>query len=88
MIVIIRKRNEVKSSKIYRTQRKEINCPDGIKMLLLLYLAAGKPPFLIEKPAEMQCDIKNKEGCDYTFKIIQILEEFMQNNTEPCVVIQ
>ena len=50
--------------------------------------AAGKPPFLIEKPAEMQCDIKNKEGCDYTFKIIQILEEFMQNNTEPCVVIQ
>ena len=42
----------------------------------------------IEKPAEMQCDIKNKEGCDYTFKIIQILEEFMQNNTEPCVVIQ
>ena len=53
-----------------------------------LYLAAGKPPFLIEKPAEMQCDIKNKEGCDYTFKIIQILEEFMQNTTEPCVVIQ
>ena len=57
-------------------------------MLLLLYIAAGKPPFLIEEPAEMQCDIKNKEGCDYTFKIIQILEEFMQNNTEPCVVIQ
>lgn len=57
-------------------------------MLLLLYLAAGKPPFLIEEPAEMQCDIKNKEGCYYTFKIIQILKEFMQNNTEPCVVIQ
>ena len=57
-------------------------------MLLLLYIAAGKPPFLIEEPVEMQCDVKNKEGCDYTFKIIQILEEFMQNNTEPCVVIQ
>ena len=23
-------------------------------MLLLLYIAAGKPPFLIEEPAEMQ----------------------------------
>ena len=57
-------------------------------MLLLLYIAAGKPPFLIEEPAEMQRNVKNKEGCDYTFKIIQILEEFMQNNTEPCVVIQ
>ena len=48
--------------------------------ILMSDITVRKLPFFVEKSAEMQGNIENEEGCNDTFKIIKILEEFMQNN--------